>query len=176
MPARRLRTGGGRRRVVQGGDGQVRDLDEHRLPLTILGLGGVDGEEHRLEAGERGWELGREPAEVERRQQGQERERGEAEVGVPGEERVVEPVAGGVVGAPAGPERAGERRVGCRGAEERARGAEESARMRDRACETDSHQDGLGSEAEAEGDGEAAPAPAEDGEGGIAATAAEEPR
>jgi hypothetical protein len=51
---------------------------------------------------------------------------------------------------------------------------EESARMRDRACETDSHQDGVGSEAEAEG--EAAPAPAEDGEGGMAASAAEEPR
>jgi hypothetical protein len=54
---------------------------------------------------------------------------------------------------------------------------EESARMRDRACETDSHQDGGGSEAEAdaEPDGEAAPAP-EDGEGGMAATAAEKPR
>jgi hypothetical protein len=51
---------------------------------------------------------------------------------------------------------------------------EESARMRDRACETDSHQDGVGSEAEAEG--EAAPAPAEDGEGGMAASAAEEQR
>lgn len=48
---------------------------------------------------------------------------------------------------------------------------EESAWMRDRACETDSHQDGVGSEAEAEaeGDGEAAPAPVEDGEGGMAA-------
>jgi hypothetical protein len=55
---------------------------------------------------------------------------------------------------------------------------EESARMRDRACETDSHQDGVGSEAEAEGEGEgeAVPAPAEDGEGGMAASAAEEPR
>jgi len=55
---------------------------------------------------------------------------------------------------------------------------EESARMRDRACETDSHQDGVGSEAEAdaEPEGEAAPAPAEDGEGGMAATAAEKPR
>jgi len=55
---------------------------------------------------------------------------------------------------------------------------EESARMRDRACETDSHQDGIGSEAEAdaEPEGEAAPAPAEDGEGGMAATAAEKPR
>lgn len=46
--------------------------------------------------------------------------------------------------------------------------------MRERACDTDSHQDGVGSEAEAdaEPDGEAEPAP-EDGEGGIAATAAE---
>ena len=50
--------------------------------------------------------------------------------------------------------------------------------MRDRACETDSHQDGVGSEAEAdaEPEGEAAPAPAEDGEGGMAATGAEKPR
>jgi hypothetical protein len=53
---------------------------------------------------------------------------------------------------------------------------EESARMRDRACETDSHQDGVGSEPDAEPEGEAAPAPAEDGEGGMAATAAEKPR
>ena len=54
---------------------------------------------------------------------------------------------------------------------------EESARMRDRAYETDSHQDRGGSKAEvdAEPDGEAAPAP-EDGEGGMAATTVEKPR
>jgi hypothetical protein len=91
--------------VVQGWDGQVGHLDEDRLPLTILGLGGVHGEEDSLGAGERGGELGRETAEVERRQQGQERERGEAEVRVGGEERVVEPVAGGVIGAAARPQR-----------------------------------------------------------------------
>ena len=52
---------------------------------------------------------------------------------------------------------------------------EESARMRDHAYETDSHQDGVRSEAEAdaEPEGEAAPAAAEDGEGGMAA---EKPR
>lgn len=54
--------------MVQRGDGEVRDLDEDGLPLTILSLRGVDGEQHRLEAGERGGELGREAAEVERRE------------------------------------------------------------------------------------------------------------
>jgi hypothetical protein len=91
--------------VVEGWDGEVGHLDEDRLPLTILGLGGVHSEEDGLEAGERGGELGWEAAEVERRQQGQERERGEAEVRVGGEERVVEPVAGGVIGAAARPQR-----------------------------------------------------------------------
>jgi hypothetical protein len=46
---------------------------------------------------------------------------------------------------------------------------EESARMRERACETDFHHDGLvGSEADAEPDGEAGPAPAGVGDGGMA--------
>jgi hypothetical protein len=46
---------------------------------------------------------------------------------------------------------------------------EESARMRERACETDFHHDGLvGSEADAEPDGDGGAAPAGDGDGGMA--------
>jgi hypothetical protein len=117
--------------VVQGWVREVGHLDEDRLPLTILGFGGVDGEEDGLEARKRGGELGREVAEVERRQQGQERERGEAEVGVGGEERVVEPVAGRVIGAATRPQCVRERRVGSGRAEERARRAVGVGQRRD---------------------------------------------
>lgn len=109
--------------MVQGGDGEVGDMDKHRLSLAALGLGRVDGEEDSLETRERGWERGRQAEEVERREEREEGERGEAEVGVLGEERVVEPVAGGVVGAAPRAERPGEGVVGGGGAEEGAGGA-----------------------------------------------------
>jgi len=88
------------RGVVDGGVGEVRDGYEEGFAVAGSGLGGVEGEEDGLEAGEGRRLRGVDAGEVET---GEERDEGEydkAEMGVGGEEGVVEPVAEGVgVGA-----------------------------------------------------------------------------
>lgn len=56
LAARRSGAGAGLGGVVEGRGGEVGDVDEDGLALAGLGLGGVDGEEDGLEAGERGRE------------------------------------------------------------------------------------------------------------------------
>ena len=88
------------RGVVDGGLGEVGDCYEEGFTVAGSGLGGVEGKEDGLEAGERRGLRGVDAGEVETGKERDEGEDDEAEVGVGGEEGVVEPVAEGVrVGA-----------------------------------------------------------------------------
>ena len=82
--------------MVDGGVGEVGDCDHKRFAVAGFGLGGVEGEEDGFESREGRWLRGVDAGEVEAGEEGDEGEDYQAEVGVRGEEGVVEPVAEGI--------------------------------------------------------------------------------
>ena len=76
--------------------GEVGDCDHKRFAVAGFGLGGVEGEEDGFESREGRWLRGVDAGEVEAGEEGDEGEDYQAEVGVRGEEGVVEPVAEGI--------------------------------------------------------------------------------
>ena len=82
--------------MVDGGVGEVGDCDHKRFAVAGFGLGGGEGEEDGFESREGRWLRGVDAGEVEAGEEGDEGEDYQAEVGVRGEEGVVEPVAEGI--------------------------------------------------------------------------------
>lgn len=79
--------------MVERGLGEVWDRNQRGFACAGLAFGGINGKEDGLEAGEGRGGIGVDAGEVETREEGQEGEDDEAEVGIGGEESVVEPVA-----------------------------------------------------------------------------------